>query len=298
MRISYNITGSARKSLVGAISQVLNAPTKYLGAPTFSYEVGNYTIDKSGTLTGPDNLDLEDALHQAGFDADGDSREYDEPDTYESGLGGMGALDEFPDIDQHHPGQYVNPNAPITEAMQRQMDEALAFEDIRMDGREEMGLGRTCRENFRGENGMQASDIPEHDILTIEMPLTGFTPEKLGNLSKLVLNKSTLIKKALGTDELPIIVTDDRVSFPWFRFEPDPAQIAAYTHFISALCNMAKVQKRVVEKETAADNEKFAFRTFLLRLGFIGPEFKEHRKVLLNNLSGSSAFRNGGDSNE
>lgn len=104
MELNYNVTGSERKALVGKVSTIVNAPTKYLGAPTFAYEVGGYHIDKIGMLTGPDNLDLEDALHQAGFDADGDSRQYDEPDTYESGLGGMGALDSFPDIDQHHPG--------------------------------------------------------------------------------------------------------------------------------------------------------------------------------------------------
>lgn len=103
MELHYSVTGSERKALVGKVSTILNATTKYLGAPSFAYEVGGYHIDKIGTLTGPDNLDLEDALHQSGFDADGDSRQYDEPDTYESGLGGMGAHDEFPDIDQHHP---------------------------------------------------------------------------------------------------------------------------------------------------------------------------------------------------
>ena len=41
-------------------------------------------------------------------------------------------------------------------------------------------------------------------------------------------------------------------------------------------------------------NEKYTFRCFLLRLGFIGDEFKMDRKILLENLSGSSAFRNGG----
>ena len=91
MKLSYNVTGAERKTLVGAISQELNTPTKYLGAPTFAYEVGGYHIDKAGTVTGADNLDLEDALHQLGFDAE--TREYDEPDTYESGLGGMGAAD-------------------------------------------------------------------------------------------------------------------------------------------------------------------------------------------------------------
>ena len=50
MELKYNVTGSERKSLVGAISTVLETPTKYLGAPTFAYEVGGYHIDKVGTL--------------------------------------------------------------------------------------------------------------------------------------------------------------------------------------------------------------------------------------------------------
>lgn len=293
MVLKYNLKGEKRKQLVAAASKELNAPTKYLGAPSFLYQVVSYTIDKNGVLSGPDNLDLEDALHRAGFDAD--EREYDEPDTYESGLGGMGALDDCLDIDQHHPGRYANPDAPITEAMQRQIDEIPDFEDLQMGERGELGLGRTRREDFQGENGMQASDVPKPDSLTIEIPITGFTPEKFDNLAKLVTNKSALIKKVLGTDDLSIIVTNVKISFPWFGFEHDPNEIEAYTHFISALCDMAKSQKRVNAKETHSDNEKFAMRTFLLRLGFIGPEFKEYRKILLKNLSGSSAYAKGGE---
>ena len=54
---------------------------------------------------------------------------------------------------------------------------------------------------------------------------------------------------------------------------------------------MAKTQKRVTAKEKDVDNEKYTFRCFLLRLGFIGAEYKEDRKILLRNLSGSSAFK-------
>jgi hypothetical protein len=294
MELKYNVTGSERKSLVGAISTVLDAPTNYLGAPTFAYEVGGYHIDKNGTVTGPDNLDLEDALHQQGFDAE--ERKYDEPDTYESGLGGMGALDEFPDIDQHHPGQYVNPDAPITEAMQRQLDEVPDFEELRMDGREELGLGRTRRENIQGENGMQASDVPafDEDIgLVIEMPRASFTDTALENLKRLVDSKDALIKKALSTETLELEITDEKVRFPWFEDGADPDAVKAYTHFIAALCEMAKAQKRITAKEKETDNEKYAFRCFLLRLGFIGTEYKEERKILLKNLSGSSAFKTG-----
>ena len=294
MRLSYNVKGAERKSLVAAISQELNAPTKYLGAPTFAYEVGGYHIDKTGTVTGPDNLGLEDALHQQGFDADGDTRQYDEPDTYVSGLGGMGALDEFPDIDQHHPGQYAKPDVPLTDAMQKQIDEVIAFEDLRMDGREELGLGRTCREDFQGENGMRADDIPEPDELVIEMPLTGFTPEKLDNLAKLVNAKAPLLKAALGTDDLPIKQTTDTLQFPWFKFTDDSETINAYTTLISLLCKTAIEKKRITAKEKDIDgNPKYAMRCFLLSLGFIGDEYKVARKILLSRLDGNSSWKDG-----
>ena len=292
MELKYNVTGAQRKSLVGAISTLLNAPTKYLGAPTFAYEVGGYHIDKVGTLTGPDSLDLEDALHQAGFDADGDTRHYDEPDTYESGLGGMDALDEAPDIDQHHPGQYADPEIPFTPEMQKQIDDY--FLSLPMTEEEELGLGRTRREDFQGENGMQVSDVPEtyEDIgLVIEMPRSSFTDTALDNLKRLVDSKSNLIKKALGTETLELEITDDKVEFPWFGDGTDPDAVKAYTHFVTALCEMARVQKRVTAKEKETDNDKYAFRCFLLRLGFIGAAYKEERKILLRNLTGSSAFK-------
>ena len=294
MELKYNVTGSERKSLVGAISTALDAPTKYLGAPTFAYEVGGYHIDKSGTLIGPDSLDLEDALHQQGFYADGDTRHYDEPDTYESGLGGMGALDEAPDIDQHHPGQYADPEIPFTPEMQKQIDDY--FLGLPMTEEEELGLGRTRREDFQGENGMQVSDVPEtyEDIgLVIEMPRSSFTDTALDNLRRLVESKNNLIKKALGTETLELEITDDKVRFPWFEDGTDPDAVKAYTHFVTALCEMARVQKRVTAKEKETGNDKYAFRCFLLRLGFIGNEYKAERKILLQNLSGNSSWKNG-----
>ena len=51
--------------------------------------------------------------------------------------------------------------------------------------------------------------------------------------------------------------------------------------------------KRITATEKPVDNEKYAFRCFLLRLGFIGSEHKTQRKILLRNLTGSSAFRSG-----
>jgi CRISPR/Cas system-associated protein endoribonuclease Cas2 len=56
---------------------------------------------------------------------------------------------------------------------------------------------------------------------------------------------------------------------------------------------MSKNLKRANSKEKEVENEKYAFRCFLLRLGFIGTEYKTYRKILLRNLEGSSAFKEG-----
>ena len=130
--------------------------------------------------------------------------------------------------------------------------------------------------------------------LTVEIPLDKVA---VGNLTKLLDAKGNLIRKALGITDLRIEVLDDRVAFPWFP-QVDADSAAAYTHFISALCEMSRNAKRVTATEKPVDNEKYAFRCFLLRLGFIGNEYKMERKILLKNLTGSSAFKNGGVSHE
>ncbi len=133
----------------------------------------------------------------------------------------------------------------------------------------------------------------ESDTLTIEMPLEGFTEENIANLEKLIASKAGFIKKAIGTDELPVERTDTTLRFSWFPFEASGEEVKAYTRFVSALCAAAKTMKRVTAREKAVENEKFAFRVFLIRLGFIGDEYKSARKVLLSKLTGSSAYKNG-----
>ena len=124
--------------------------------------------------------------------------------------------------------------------------------------------------------------------LTVAIPLEKVA---VGNLTKLLDAKGSLIKKALGIAELPIEINEDAVSFPWFDTYPDADTAKAYTDFIAALCRMSKEQKRINAAEKEVTNEKYAFRCFLLRLGFIGAEYKADRKILLKNLTGSSAFK-------
>ena len=125
--------------------------------------------------------------------------------------------------------------------------------------------------------------------LTVTIP---FTKVNVGNLTSLLEAKGSLIKDGLGITDLRFEMNEDSVSFPWFS-KVEPEEAMTYTKFITAICEMTMKQKRITAKPKENENEKYAFRCFLLRLGFIGDEYKADRKLLLSKLNGSSAFKSG-----
>lgn len=137
-------------------------------------------------------------------------------------------------------------------------------------------------------------EVPvQQDKLTIVIPRESLTDTALENLQKITANKQTLFQRAFRMDSTEIEITDEKINFTWFPYTVDGDDIAAYTQFISRLCDMARDAKRVSSKPTETDNDKYAFRCFLLRLGFIGKEYKTAGRILLRNLTGNSAFRYG-----
>jgi len=271
VKITYNVKGQERKKLVEAISRELKLPAKYLGMPTMSYEVGRLQVDKNGTLTGPDYRDLvADLQGLHGFIPA--SVEYDDPDDSAAwhDTCDREERDEDGNWDGNETPYYREPR--YTE--------------------EEFGLG-VRRTDPPGEDGMRESDVPEQveiDHIVIEMPLTGFTPEKLENLNKLVIAKAPLLKAALGVDDLPIQQTADTLRFPWFSGELDGDTVKAYTILIEKICTAAKEKKRITAKERKVANLKYSMRCWLIALGFIGDEYKASRKVLLSKLEGNGTY--------
>lgn len=146
-------------------------------------------------------------------------------------------------------------------------------------------------EDSAGVAAEEDSDAP--DRFSIEVPVDGFTSTALSNLEKIVDSKSALIRKAIDAEALPIFRDGDRLCFPWFSAESSAGEVDAYSKFIHTLCEMAKRQQRVTAKENLVSSEKFAFRCFLLRLGFIGAEYAAARKILLSKLTGDGSFKNG-----
>ncbi|MDE6727774.1 MAG: virulence protein [Oscillospiraceae bacterium] len=178
-------------------------------------------------------------------------------------------------------------------------DGALEFDDKTECEEVERLLDHLTKRGFcplEGEHASGGEITPESEQnphsadlgLTIEMPNESVNIENLNNL---LSAKGELIKKALGIDGLPIETGEYTVKFPWFDRQLLSDEGQAYAHFIAELCKMSVNSKRISPKPKPIINEKYEFRCFLLRLGFIGSEYKNERKVLLKNLEGSSAFK-------
>lgn len=220
MVLHFNVKGESRKAMVTAIEKEIGGKARYLGVPSCTYEIGNYTVGRNGEL-------------------------------------------EFGDFDD------IDEVAPIVDACV-------------------MATGITPAE-WEGNKDAEETETEGAMELTVTIP---FTKVNVANLTSLLEAKGSLIKDALGITDLRFEMNEDSVSFPWFS-KVEPEEAMTYTKFITAICEMTMKQKRITAKPKENENEKYAFRCFLLRLGFIGDEYKADRKLLLSKLNGSSAFKCG-----
>lgn len=133
----------------------------------------------------------------------------------------------------------------------------------------------------------------ETDELVIKVPKGAMTDAQVENLKLLVGKKKDVLRKAFATESVGIIEEDGDLSFPWFTLTGDEKESMVFMRFVTKLLALAKRAQRVncgTGKEVV--NDSYAFRCWLLRLGYIGDEYNDDRKILMRNFAkGSSAFR-------
>lgn len=151
----------------------------------------------------------------------------------------------------------------------------------------------TEAEEEEKEEEEEEAKTSDEDRLIISIPRNFLTETGRKNLDAFLASKGHLIQKAFNIEKAAYTLTEETVKFAWFHGKIGEDTVRAYTDFISKLCEMAQKQKRAVAKEKPTENEKYAFRCFLLRLGMIGDTYKTSRKILLQNLTGNSAFKCG-----
>ena len=266
MKINYNVTGSDRKQLVSIITHETGVKATYKGMPSMAYCIDGITVEKDGTMVWDERTDnatiqrITEALAAAGFE-----------------------------------GIREEPEAPASAETEAPAEPDTATEPVE---------------------------------LTVGIPTSKHTGASLRNLINLLYTRASLLNKALGTsfrvdealtealqDDACILTTDsllraigdfeaehgkaidgltitpEEITFGSLPETTDTEKLHTFTILCGMMSKQAIDQKRIQAKGVNEDNEKYALRIWLTRLGMNGPEFKTTRRVLMENLTGHSAFR-------
>lgn len=174
---------------------------------------------------------------------------------------------------------------------------------------------------------LESAAALELDGIEITLPLAGHTGNTLRNIINMLYSKQHLIMMAfesneplmdeafpedlsekktetignfqkaleeIGHEKTPNLAFDfenETITIKLAAQSLDSEKVAAFQDLIAFIERNAKKQKRATFKQSQVENPKYSFRTWLIRLGMNGPEYKTTRKVLLKNLSGSAAYR-------
>lgn len=174
---------------------------------------------------------------------------------------------------------------------------------------------------------LQDPEAIEEPEVTISIPLEGHTVRSIINLLHTFCSREKLINRSLGcshafcmnkefVDSLDkeepesvseilkrmedtggldinrgLLFDEDKITFTGFPGTKDKDLVNTYLQFVSLINKMVMEQRRVSKDRSDTENEKYAFRVWLINLGMIGDEYKTARKILLKNMPGNSSFK-------
>ena len=290
--LKFELNIADRKTLANRMEELTGIHPYYTRAPLYAYDIGNYTIDRDGNLlVEPENADAEllTTLLNEGVIRGGESVE---------------STDDQP--------ENTEPTENLAEEPVAEAEPDDTAEDV------------------PDAEGSESEEQPEEVPLDLELafPTSQHNGVSLRNLVNLIYSRGRLISKATGghfhveTDLVEtlrddsctytvanfiealksyeaqcgtamegLVITEEKVSFTGFPTASDYDHLTAFGHLAILMNQQAISQKRIQAKDVNDENEKYALRTWLLRLGMNGPDFKETRKILMENLSGHAAFR-------
>ena len=297
---TYEKNAIDRKVLVKRLEELTGEKGKYSFVPRMAYIFTGCSVEKDGTLTVEDRMDMSviDTLITEGL-IKANTLETVEP-----------AEESDPQESQIRPepaaGAEPEGFLPESEYEQDGVTESAASLEI---------------------SDAEDQAVPGCDSLIISLPLDMHTHESLRRLLNLIYTRGSLISKATGgsfcvdkdlltaldqnrniqTKEdfikkveehgglTGITFTDGTLNFTGFPFSNNYAKTAAFQQLACAISKHVIDQKRIQVKLINTENEKYIFRVWLIRIGMDGKDCKQARKILIENLSGHTAFRTKAD---
>ena len=257
-----------RKEIVQALETKLGVKAKYLGAPTFAYEVGGYRVDRSGAVTGKGNLDEEipdfEELQMTEGEEIGLGKKRREDFQGETGM----RTDDCPESEESeaaHPA-CVFPLDGLSATVLRNLVNMLASKEHLITAAFELERPMLDAQLAEEIEGCEIDDVDSFVAVWDELKQGRAPGMKFSAASRTLLL------------EMP-------------KQAPTAEEMEAFGVLMVFMVNFAKCVKYASRKTAQQENPKFSFRTWLIRLGMNGDEFKTVRKVLLAKLDGNSAFR-------
>ena len=328
--LKFKLNVAERKTLAKRMEELTGIHPYYTKAPLYSYDIGSYTIDRDGNLlVEPENADAEllttllnEGLIRGGesIESTDDQMENTEPTDH---------MEEEPVTEDTEAETEVLDEQELEDADAAEENEPAEAESEEASEPDNTAEDDTTEDEPDAEP-QETEDQPEEVPLDLELafPVSQHNGVTLRNLVNLLYSRGKLIGKATGghfhveeglVEKLKddsctfaimnfinavsdyeaehgaalegLKITTEKVTFTGFPTAPDHEHLTAFAQLAVLMNQQAISQKRIQAKDVNDENEKYALRTWLLRLGMNGPDFKETRKILMENLSGHAAFR-------
>lgn len=333
--LKFKLNVAERKTLAKRMEELTGIHPYYTKAPLYSYDIGNYTIDRNGNLlVEPENADAEllttllnEGLIRGGesIESTDDQMENTEPTDHLEEEPVTGDTEQMTEAEPEALDEQEPEDADTAEENEPAEDESEETAELDNTAENEPDAGEP-----ESEEQSEAEDQPEEVPLDLELafPVSQHNGVTLRNLVNLLYSRGKLIGKATGghfhveeglVEKLKddsctfaimnfinavsdyeaehgaalegLKITTEKVIFTGFPTAPDHEHLTAFAQLAVLMNQQAISQKRIQARDVNDENEKYALRTWLLRLGMNGPDFKETRKILMENLSGHAAFR-------
>ena len=262
--LKFELNVAERKTLARRMKELTGIHPYYTKAPLYAYDIGDYTIDRDGNLlVEPENADAEllTSLLNEGLIRNAESTDV-QPENAESAPEEEDQQDEVPlDLELSFP---VSQHNGVT--LRNLVNLLYSRGNL---------IGKATGGHFHVEEGLV--DKLKDDTCTLATmnfisAVNGYEAEHGAALEGLK-------------------ITTEKVIFTGFPTAPDHEHLTAFAQLAVLMNQQAISQKRIQAKNVNDENEKYALRTWLIRLGMNGSDFKATRKILMENLSGHAAFR-------
>ena len=254
--MTLNTNTTDRKALVKALSAELGTKATYMGPPTFAYQIGAYTVDREGNISGEDFEALRDFLQRNGILPEDEATPAEEQTEPETETPDSGAIDQ------------VSISVPADDLTPAQLKNLI--------------FTLYTKQYLIGKmTGGDLLNIPD----TLIARLMENTPESTEDFK-------ALLDAAKEDGLIGFDFEDGKVILTYRTHQDEPERNMVYAMLTARIVKAAKEATRVFPERQEPENEKYFARAWLLRIGYGGADSKAERNLLLKHLKGHSAFPN------